>query len=79
MPRELPHPPEPESVKGMYQPGELATILRVDPKTVSRWCAAGKVPGAFQTPGGHWRVPGYVAALLMEGVPVTEIRKLIAQ
>lgn len=41
----------------VYTMGYVARALRVDPKTVSRWCAAGKVNGAFRTPGGHWRIP----------------------
>ncbi|MCL4181178.1 MAG: hypothetical protein KJ072_25965 [Verrucomicrobia bacterium] len=27
-----------------------------DVRTIRRWCQAGRVPGAYQTPGGHWRV-----------------------
>lgn len=47
---------------GLYLPGEVGKILRVDPKTVSRWAEEGRFPtvddgrpGAFKTPGGHWR------------------------
>ena len=25
--------------------------------TVRNWCKQGKIEGAFQTPGGHWRIP----------------------
>lgn len=34
-----------------------ARVLGVDPSTVRRWCVAGRVPGAYTTPGGHWRLP----------------------
>ena len=34
--------------------GEVARLFRVDPKTVSRWAAAGKVE-SIRTPGGHRR------------------------
>jgi hypothetical protein len=34
----------------------LATEMGVTRRTVARWCAAGKVPGAYRTRGGHWRL-----------------------
>lgn len=39
---------------GLLTPGEVASLFRVDPKTVSRWAAAGKIP-SITTPGGHRR------------------------
>jgi hypothetical protein len=36
--------------------GLVASEMRVSRRTVQRWCAAGKVPGAYRTKGGHWRV-----------------------
>jgi excisionase family DNA binding protein len=33
---------------------EVGDLLRVDPKTVSRWCHDGKLD-AVRTPGGRWR------------------------
>lgn len=38
-------------------PAEFAAIFRVDPKTVNRWAAAGRVrpDQFFKTPGGHRR------------------------
>lgn len=39
---------------GMMTPGEVAALFRVDPKTVTRWAAAGKVR-SLRTPGGHRR------------------------
>lgn len=35
-------------------PAEVARIFRVNPKTVTRWARAGKVP-AIKTLGGHRR------------------------
>ena len=35
-------------------PGEVATLFRVDPKTVLRWALAGKL-ATFKTLGGHRR------------------------
>lgn len=37
-------------------PGEVATLFRVTPKTVTRWAEAGKLP-ATRTLGGHRRFP----------------------
>ncbi len=38
----------------LLTPGEVATLFRVDPKTVTRWAAAGRI-GSIRTPGGHRR------------------------
>jgi excisionase family DNA binding protein len=38
----------------LLTPGEVASLFRVDPKTVTRWAAAGKI-SAIKTPGGHRR------------------------
>lgn len=43
------NPPEP-----LLTPGEVAALFRVDPKTVTRWAAAGRI-GCIRTPGGHRR------------------------
>ena len=45
----------------MLTPAELARMLHVDAKTVSRWCRTGNLE-AMKTPGGHRRVP--LAAVL---------------
>ena len=38
----------------LLTPGEVATMFRVDPKTVTRWARAGKI-SAVRTLGGHRR------------------------
>lgn len=38
----------------LLTPGEVATLFRVDPKTVTRWAQAGKIT-AIRTLGGHRR------------------------
>jgi excisionase family DNA binding protein len=38
----------------LLTPGEVATLFRVDPKTVTRWAAAGRI-NSIRTPGGHRR------------------------
>lgn len=36
---------------------EAAEIGGVSDQTIRRWCEKGKFPGAYQTEGGHWRIP----------------------
>lgn len=49
----------------LLTPGEVAVLFRVDPKTVTRWAAAGRL-GSIRTPGGHRRFrETEVRALLM--------------
>lgn len=38
----------------LLTPGEVARLFRVDPKTVTRWAASGRI-GSIRTPGGHRR------------------------
>jgi excisionase family DNA binding protein len=38
----------------LLTPGEVATLFRVDPKTVTRWAASGRI-SSIRTPGGHRR------------------------
>lgn len=55
----------------LYPPGEVASVFRVDPKTVTRWVKAGKFRrGEFiRTPGHHCRVYGHgIIRALNEGV-----------
>ncbi|MDA3628094.1 BldC family transcriptional regulator [Saccharopolyspora oryzae] len=50
----------------LLTPGEVATLFRVDPKTVTRWATAGRI-GSIRTPGGHRRFrESEVRALLAE-------------
>ena len=43
------HRPETEA---LLTPSEVATLFRVDPKTVTRWAKAGKLT-SIRTLGGH--------------------------
>ena len=54
------------SVERLLTPGEVAKLFRVDPKTVSRWAAAGKLP-SITTPGGHHRFPEAKILALLNG------------
>lgn len=38
----------------ILRPQDVAKMFRVDPKTVARWAASGKLP-SVRTPGGHYR------------------------
>ncbi|ABW13765.1 DNA binding domain, excisionase family [Parafrankia sp. EAN1pec] len=42
------------NIESMLTPGEVATLFRVDPKTVTRWARAGKLT-SIRTLGGHRR------------------------
>lgn len=51
----------------LLTPGEVAEVFRVDPKTVTRWAAAGRI-GSIRTPGGHRRFrEDEVRSLLEDG------------
>ena len=48
-------------------PAEVADILHVSPKTVSRWAKDGKLP-FLKTLGGHRRYPAAEIRQLAEGL-----------
>jgi excisionase family DNA binding protein len=50
----------------LLTPGEVAALFRVDPKTVTRWAAAGRI-GSIRTPGGHRRFRESEVRTLLEG------------
>ncbi len=51
----------------LLTPAEVATMFRVDPKTVTRWAKAGKLT-SIRTPGGHRRFrQAEISALLAGG------------
>lgn len=50
----------------LLTPGEVALMFRVDPKTVTRWAAAGRI-GSIRTPGGHRRFYESEVRALLEG------------
>ncbi len=56
----------PNSQDHLLTPGEVASLFRVDPKTVTRWATAGRI-GSIRTPGGHRRFRE------------SEVRSLLAQ
>lgn len=52
----------------LLTPAEVATMFRVDPKTVTRWAQAGKL-SAVRTLGGHRRFHEDEVRSLLGGVP----------
>jgi excisionase family DNA binding protein len=53
----------------LLTPGEVATLFRVDPKTVTRWAASGRIT-SLQTPGKHRRFRvGEIRALMASVTP----------
>jgi excisionase family DNA binding protein len=50
----------------LLTPVEVATVFRVDPKTVARWAAAGRIK-CIRTPGGHRRFRQAAVMALLDG------------
>ena len=66
-------PTHPADAEHLLTPGEVASLFRVDPKTVTRWASAGRI-GSIRTPGGHRRfreseVRNMLASLTSEALP----------
>lgn len=57
--------PEAES---LLTPSEVASMFRVDPKTVTRWAKAGKLT-SIRTLGGHRRYREAEVRALLAGIP----------
>ncbi len=56
----------------LLTPGEVAQLFRVDPKTVTRWAAAGRI-SSIRTPGGHRRFRETEVRALLAGVPAAVV------
>ena len=59
----------------LLTPQQVAAMFRVDPKTVTRWAASGRI-GSIRTPGGHRRfreseIRALLAGLTMPAAPTT--------
>ena len=57
----------PES-EPLLTPAEVATMFRVDPKTVTRWAKSGKLT-SIRTLGGHRRYRETEVRALLSGIP----------
>jgi excisionase family DNA binding protein len=52
----------------LLTPAEVATMFRVDPKTVTRWAKSGKLT-SIRTLGGHRRYREVEVRQLLSGIP----------
>jgi excisionase family DNA binding protein len=52
----------------LLTPAEVASMFRVDPKTVTRWARAGKIT-SIRTLGGHRRYRESEIRHLLDGIP----------
>ena len=50
----------------LLTPEEVAALFRVDPKTVTRWAASGRIT-SIRTPGGHRRFRESEVRMLLRG------------
>lgn len=57
-------------IDALLTPGEVATLFRVDPKTVTRWANAGKIT-SVHTLGGHRRYRDLEVRNLLAGSDFT--------
>ena len=57
----------------LLTPSEVASLFRVDPKTVTRWAKAGKL-SSIRTLGGHRRYLESEVRNLLGGVPQQQNR-----
>jgi excisionase family DNA binding protein len=57
----------------LLTPGEVAALFRVDPKTVTRWAAAGRI-SSIRTPGGHRRFRESEVRALLRGETVRSVQ-----
>ena len=63
-----PRPQDPQGSGALLTPSEVATLFRVDPKTVTRWAKSGKL-NSIRTLGGHRRYrEAEVRALLSDAL-----------
>lgn len=49
--------PERDGEWPVLTPPEVARVYGVSAQMVRRWCADGKLPGAYKRPGGGWEIP----------------------
>jgi excisionase family DNA binding protein len=54
--------------EALLTPAEVATMFRVDPKTVTRWAKSGKLT-SIRTLGGHRRYRETEVRALLAGIP----------
>ena len=57
-----------DEFRDLMTPAEVAGLLSVDPKTISRWARKGHLT-AYKTPGGHHRFDRGDVSEFMDGLP----------
>jgi excisionase family DNA binding protein len=57
-----------QEAEALLTPAEVASMFRVDPKTVTRWAKAGKLT-SIRTLGGHRRYRESEVRSLLAGIP----------
>lgn len=57
---------------GLMMPGEVAQLLRVDPKTVTRWIQDRRIADVVRTPGGQNRIRSREVRRILN-IPETEV------
>ncbi len=57
-----------QDVESLLTPAEVASMFRVDPKTVTRWAKTGKLT-SIRTLGGHRRYREAEVRSLLAGIP----------
>jgi excisionase family DNA binding protein len=60
------NPRQNDESEPLLTPSEVATLFRVDPKTVTRWAKAGKLT-SIRTLGGHRRYREAEVRTLLDG------------
>ena len=58
--------PEDTQPDALLTPAEVAALFRVNPKTVTRWAASGRIT-SIRTPGGHRRFRESEVRALLRG------------
>ena len=58
----------PRTADPLLTPAEVASMFRVDPKTVTRWAKSGKLT-SVRTLGGHRRYREVEVRRLLAGIP----------
>jgi excisionase family DNA binding protein len=64
--------------EALLTPAEVASMFRVDPKTVTRWAKSGKLT-SIRTLGGHRRYREAEVKALLAGIPSQRQPTVIAQ
>lgn len=68
MPTKSPSATSVRDTEPLLTPAEVASMFRVDPKTVTRWAKSGKL-ASIRTLGGHRRYRETEVKALLEGIP----------